>query len=123
MPESQLVKHDRIHTEARETDWSTLLTRAIDDITRIAQSEARLVTAGIRNALAEQIDRIFAFAATGALMAAGALCLIAAAIMFLHEFAMLPWWQSFGITALALFAVGIAIAMFASRRPRPPAIT
>jgi hypothetical protein len=123
MAENPLVKHDRIRTEARDTEWSTLLARAIDDITRLAHSEVRLMTAGIRTALTEQTDRIFAFFATGALMAAGALCLIAAAIMFLHEFARLPWWQSFGITALALFAIGIAIARFAWRRPQAPAIT
>jgi len=123
MAENQVVKNDRIRTEAREADWSTLVARAIDDITRIVQSEARLLTAGMRTVLAEQIDRIFAFVATSALMAAGGICLIVTAILFLHEFVMLPWWQSFGITALGLFALAIAIGAFASSRSRPPATT
>ena len=56
-------------------------------------------------------------------MAAGAICLLAAIIMFLHEFLLLPWWESFGITALGLFAVAIAVGAFASARPKPPEIT
>lgn len=124
MTENQLTpKNGPILIEAREADWATLLARAIDDITRIVQSEARLLTAGVRTVLSEQIDRIFTFIAIGALMVAGAICFIAAAILLLHEFLLLPWWQSFGIVALTLFAIGTAIAAFAASRPQSPATT
>jgi Putative Actinobacterial Holin-X, holin superfamily III len=117
MTENQLTpKNDPIGTEAPEADWATLFARAIDDIAHIVQSEARLLTVGMRTVLAEQVDRIFTLVAIGALLAVGAVCLVAAAILLLHEFFLLPWWQSFGLTAGALFAVGIAIAAFATIR-------
>jgi hypothetical protein len=119
MAENQLApKNDRIRTEAREADWSSLLARAIDDMTRIVHSELRLLSASMKTMLGEEIDRVFAFLATGVLMVGGAICGLAAAILFLHEYAKLPWWQSFGITGLALFAIAIAVGAFATSRPK-----
>ena len=123
MAENQLIPRNRLDDEARGTDWSSLLARAVDDVTRIMHSEFRLLSAGIKTALDEEIDRVLAFVATGALMMGGAICLLAAIIMFLHEFAMLPWWQSFGITALLLFATAIALSAVASSRRKARLIT
>ena len=124
MAENQLTPgNDRIRSEAREGDWASLFTRAVDDLTRIVHSEFRLLVAGMKSVLDEEIDRVLAFVATGVLMMVGALCMLTAIIMFLHEFLLLPWWQSFGITSLAMFAIAIAIRGLASRRPAPPAIT
>jgi len=124
MAENPLVhRSDRARTEARATDWASLLARAIDDLTRIAHSELKLLAASMKTALDEEVDRILAFIATGVMMLSGAICLLAAVIMFLHEFLALPWWQSFGITALILFAIAIAISALASSGKKPPAIT
>jgi hypothetical protein len=123
MAENQLIpRNDRIRDEARDTDWGTLIGRAVDDITRIVHSEFRLLTVSMKTVLDDEIDRVLAFIATFVLMAGGAICVLAAVILFLHEYAMLPWWQSFGITGLALFAIAIAVGAFA-RRSRTPAIT
>ena len=111
---------------SRQTDYAYLrqIARAVDDITRILHSEFRLLTTSLKTVFDEEVDRVLAFVATGVLMVGGAICVLAAAIFFLHEYAMLPWWQSFGITGLALFAIGIALGAFASnRRSKPPAIT
>jgi hypothetical protein len=104
-------------------DWTTLVARALDDITRIMQSEIRLVTTSMRAILAEQTDRVLGFIASGVLMMFGVLCVLAAVILFLHEFAMLPWWQSFGITGLALFAVAIAVQAFTTPRSKTSTVT
>ena len=119
MAENQLIhKDDRIRIEARETDWGTLLGRAVDDVTRIIHSESRLLTISLRSLFDEEIDRVMALAMSGVLMAMGALCVFVAAILFLHEYAMLPWWQSVGIVGLVMFAIAIATGAFASSRPR-----
>jgi hypothetical protein len=124
MAESQLTpRNERVHLEARQTDWSSLLARAIDDMTRIVHSELKLLSVGIKAALDEEIDRVLALAVTGMLIVGGVICGLAALILFLHEFAMLPWWQSFGITALVLFAIAIALRAFAKSRARTPALT
>jgi VIT1/CCC1 family predicted Fe2+/Mn2+ transporter len=122
MAENQLISRDRVRAEARETDWSTLVGRAVDDVTRIMHSEGQLLVAGVRSALSEGIDRVVALVATGVVMAAGAICLLAAMVLFLHEYMMLPWWSSFGIVGLALFAIGIGLGAFATSRPRSPSI-
>lgn len=124
MAENQLIpRHDRIQEDARETDWPSLIARAVDDITRIVHSEFQLLVVGMQAALDEGIDRVLAFVATAILMIGGAASLLAAVVMFLHEYLMLLWWQAFGITGLALLAMAIALGAFASRRPKPPAIT
>jgi hypothetical protein len=125
MPENQIIRrNDRISVEsAAAADWASLVARAVDDITRIVHSEFRLLVAGMQTVLDEGIDRVLGFVATGVLIMAGALCMLAAIIMFLHEFVMLPWWQSFGITALLMFGIAIAVRAATMRRPAPPAIT
>jgi hypothetical protein len=124
MAEHQLIpRQDRIQAEARDTDWATLVARAVDDLTRILQSEGRLVVAGIRTVLNEEIERLFAFIATSVLMAGGGTCILAAAILFLHEFVLLAWWASFGIVGLALFGIGVALGAFATSSPKPPPLT
>ena len=121
MAENQIIhRTDRIRVEAHETDWGTLLGRAVDDLTRIVHSEAQLVTLSLRTLFDEEVDRVLAFAVTGVLIAAGGLCALAAAILFLHEYALLAWWQSFGIVGLVLFAIAIGVGAFASSKPRPP---
>jgi Putative Actinobacterial Holin-X, holin superfamily III len=123
MAEHQLIpRSDRVRAEARDTDWSTLVARAIDDMTRIMQSEGRLLVAGVRSVFKEEIDRVVALVATGVVMMGGAVCMLAAIILFLHEYLMLPWWGSFGIVGLALFAISIALGAFATSRPRTPSI-
>lgn len=125
MAENQLVPRERGREQHRavEADWSTLVARAVDDISRILQSEIRLLNASLKTLIDEEVERVLAFVASGALMAGGAICLLTAVILFLHEFAMLPWWQSFGIVGLGLFALAIAIGAFASRRPKIPVAT
>jgi VIT1/CCC1 family predicted Fe2+/Mn2+ transporter len=119
MAENQLIpRSDRVRAEARETDWSTLVARAVDDVTRIIHSEGQLLVAGVRGALSEGIDRVLALVAAGVVMAGGAMCLLAAIVLFLHEYVMLPWWQSFGIVGLALFAIGIGLGAFAGGRSK-----
>jgi len=120
MAENQVVPRERGRDPQRtvDADWSTLVARAVDDISRIIQSEIRLLTANLKTVLDEEVERVLAFVASGALMAGGAICLLAAVTLFLHEFVMLPWWQSFGAVGLGLFALAIAIGAFASRRPK-----
>ncbi len=125
MPENQLIpRNDHIDVEsAASADWASLVARAVDDMTRIVHSEFRLLVAGMQSVLDEGIDRVLGFIATGVLIMAGALCMLAAIIMFLHEFMLLPWWQSFGITALLMFGIAIAIRAATMQRPVPPAMT
>jgi VIT1/CCC1 family predicted Fe2+/Mn2+ transporter len=97
-----------------EGDWSTLAGWAIDDVSRIIQSEIGLLETTLRAALEEQTDYALANLATVAVMICAAICMLGALILFLHQW--LQWWLAFAIAGLAAFAVGFAIRTTAGRR-------
>jgi hypothetical protein len=108
--------------EVQETpaDWTTLITRAVDDVSRIVRSESQLLQISLSAALKTQIDyALAAFAMVIALICAG-ICVLAALILLLHQsfewWQGLPWWQAFAVGGLLMFAVGIAIHQIAGRR-------
>jgi len=71
MAENQLVRNERVQAEARDTDWATLIGRAVDDMTRIVHSEFRLLSASMKTVLDQEIDRVLTFVASFMLMEIG----------------------------------------------------
>jgi hypothetical protein len=57
-------------------------------------------------ALGLQISHTVAQLTIVAVMSSGAICLLCAAILLLHQW--LPWWLAFGITGSATLVAGIA---------------
>lgn len=97
-----------------DADWSTLVGRAIDDVSRIIHSEIGLFETTLRAAVEGQTDYALANLATVAIMICGAVCMLGALILLLHQW--LQWWQALAITGGAAFAAGIAIRATAGRR-------
>jgi hypothetical protein len=95
-------------------DWPTLIERVVDDVSRILRSEAHMFQTNMGAALELQISKALAHLTIIALMISGALCILCASILLLHQW--LPWWQAFGIAGLATFLVGIA----GNATARPP---
>lgn len=96
------------------SDWPTLIERAVNDVARILQSEAHLFRISVGAALEVQISKAVAQLTIIAVMVSGALCLLCASILLLHQW--LPWWQAFGIPGLVLLIVGI----LSNAATRPP---
>ena len=98
-------------------DWPTLIERAVDDVSRILRSEAHMFQTSIGAALEVQISNTVAHLTIIAVMISGAICILCASILLLHQW--LPWWQAFGIAGLATLLVGIArhAIMKPSREP------
>jgi Putative Actinobacterial Holin-X, holin superfamily III len=97
-----------------EGDWSTLVGRAIDDVSRILQSEIGLLETTLRAVAEEQTDYALANLAAVAVMICAAMCMLGAVILFLHQW--LQWWLAFAIGGLVGSAVGTAIRTTAGRR-------
>lgn len=97
-----------------EGDWSTLAGRAIEDVSRIIQSEIGLLEITLRTALEEQTDYALANLATVAVMICAAICMLGALVLFLHQW--LQLWLAFAAAGLVASAVGIAIHITAGRR-------
>jgi uncharacterized protein (DUF983 family) len=101
-------------------DWPTLIERAVNDVSRILQSELHMFQITMRAALEAQIATAAAFLAIATLIVCGAICILGAAILLLHQ--SLPWWEAFGIAGVATCVVGIAsLAIIKPARTRPHA--
>jgi hypothetical protein len=98
------------------SDWPTLVSRAVNDISRILQAEIRLVELGIKNVVEQEIDRALKAALALTMLMLGAVCGVAAAIVGLHALLGM-WWAAFAIVAGASIAAGGALLMLSLRRP------
>jgi VIT1/CCC1 family predicted Fe2+/Mn2+ transporter len=94
-------------------DWPTLVSRAVDDVTRILQSEAHMLETSIGATLETRLASAIATLSVIAVMLCGGVCILCAAILLLHQW--LPLWQSFGLAGAAILLIGIA--MYAIRKP------
>jgi hypothetical protein len=102
-------------------DWSTLVARAVGDVSRILHSETHLLQISLSAAVKAQIDYALAVFAMVAALIWAAICVLAVLILLLqksfqwwHGF---PWWQAFAVGGLLMFVVGIAIRRIAGRPP------
>ena len=87
-------------------DWPTLVGRTVDDVTRILQSEARILQTNMGAALETRLASAIATLTIVAVMISGAVCIVCAAILLVHQW--LPLWQSFGIIGGGILLVGLA---------------
>ena len=94
-------------------DWPTLVGRAVDDVTRILQSEAHMLETSMSAALASRLANAIATLTVIAVMLCGGVCVLCAAILLLHQW--LPLWQAFGLAGATILAIGVAI--YAIRNP------
>jgi Putative Actinobacterial Holin-X, holin superfamily III len=112
MPEKLPLSGDA--APGAEGDWSTLVGRAIDDVSRIIQSEIGLLETTLRAVVVEQTDYALANLAVVAVMICAAICLLGALILFLHQW--LQWWLALAIAGLVASVAGIAIHATGGRR-------
>ncbi len=94
-------------------DWPTLVGRAVDDVTRILQSEAHMLETSMSAALASRIANAIATLTIVAVMLCGGVCVLCAAILLLHQWILL--WQAFGLVGATILLIGVAI--YAVRKP------
>jgi Putative Actinobacterial Holin-X, holin superfamily III len=85
-------------------DWPTLIERVVDDVSRVLRSEAHMFQTNMRAALELQISKTVVLLTIVGVMVGGALCILCASILLLHQW--LPWWQAFGLAGLATLLVG-----------------
>jgi Putative Actinobacterial Holin-X, holin superfamily III len=89
------------------TEWSELLARVLDDMTRVADLEARLLEVQLVNALDAALDRALHQWVSGLLLLIGGLCLLSALIVLLGKW--LPLWQALALGGAAAIIAGLAV--------------
>ena len=93
-------------------DWPTLVARIVGDVARIGQTEIRLFQASLNPILSAAIDRLLGSTIALAAFLAGGLCLLAAAVVFVHRWL---WWDaSLAIAGVVSFVAGYAAARVAA---------
>jgi len=97
-----------------EQDWSSLAGRAIEDVSRIIQSEIGLFETTMKAALEEQTDYALANLATVAVMICAAICMLGALILLLHQW--FQWWLAFAAAGVVAAVIGISIHATVGRR-------
>lgn len=83
-------------------DWSTLIARAADNVSRIVESEIHLFENSFRSALEGHINHALAGLGMLSMIISGMLCALAALILYSHQW--LPWWQACAIGAFIMLA-------------------
>jgi len=87
-------------------DWPTLVGRAVDDVTRILQSEAHMLETSMSAALETRLASAIATLTVIVIVSCGGVCILCAGILLLHKW--LPLWQAFGLAGVTILLVGIA---------------
>ena len=90
---------------ANYADWPTLIGRAVDDVSRILQSELHMFQVNVGADLKVRIADTVASLMLAAIVISGAICLLCSSILLLRQW--FPWWQAFGIAGIAMLIVGI----------------
>lgn len=90
-------------------DWSGLLTQAVDDLSRIAQAEIRLLGAHFAASIETAIRDAFAAAVIAAALLCAEACLVVALILLLHHW--LQWWLAAGAAGGAMLIAGLTLQL------------
>src|SRR5215469_936381 len=88
-----------------DAQWPELVSRAVNDLSRIVHAEIRLAELGVKNLIEQEIDRTVKVVIALGLLLCAAICSVGAAIIGLHEVLGL-WWAAFAIVAGASGVAG-----------------
>jgi hypothetical protein len=98
--------------------WPELVSRAVNDLSRIVRAEIRLAELGMKSLIEQEIDRLLKVAVAMGFLLSAAICAVAAAIIGLYALLGL-WWAAFAIVAAISGLAGVGFFVWAKRRPEP----
>ncbi|MBV8054916.1 MAG: phage holin family protein [Deltaproteobacteria bacterium] len=103
-----------------EAQWPELVSRAVNDLSRIVHAEFRLAELGIKSLIEQEIDRALKIMIALGFLLCAAVCTVSAAIVGLHTILGL-WWAALAIVAAVSGLAGVGFFLWAKRRPEPHA--
>jgi hypothetical protein len=104
-----------VERDGSEAEWPALVSRAVNDLSRIVHAEIRLAELGIKNLIEQQTERAVKLTLALGLFLCAAVCTVGAAVIGLHE-ALGLWWAAFAIVAGVSGLGGFALFLWANRR-------
>lgn len=114
-----IQRSNEIVVESRDrssdAQWPELVSRAVNDLSRIVHAEIRLAEIGIKNLIEQEIDRSLKIAIALAFLLCAAVCAVGAAVIGFHALLGL-WWAAFAIVAAISGGAGFGFFLLARRR-------
>lgn len=105
---------------ASTPEWSMLASRAVADLSRIIAAEIKLLELGLASAIRAELVRFVIALALGSMAVFAAFCLLAALILFVHQW--FAWWASFAICGGATLLAAIVLwEILSASLPQRPA--
>jgi hypothetical protein len=102
------------HVVPPETpNWSELLSRTVDDLSRIARTEMELLAAVTKRLLEAQTEKLAGAMVLLIAISHGSLFVLGGVVLLLHLW--LWWWLSFLITGFTVMAAGLVFWMAISK--------
>jgi hypothetical protein len=108
------------HRADSEPQWPELVSRAINDLSRIVHAEIRLIELGIKRLIEQEIERSLKVALALGFLLCAAICAVSATVIGLHALLGL-WWAAFAIVAVLSALLGAGLIHWARQRPEPRA--
>ncbi|HJU29488.1 MAG TPA: phage holin family protein [Candidatus Binataceae bacterium] len=114
MPQPDEVTRNRTPA-GLPAEWPALVSRAVNDVSRILQAEIRLAELGIKNVIEDSIERAIKAALALTMLGLGAVCAVAAAIVGL-QVVLGQLWAAFAVVAGAAIICGGGVWLLSMRR-------
>jgi len=96
-------------TTVENPDWPQLLSKTVDDLSRVARTEIQLLEATLKRLIEAQTDKITGMLVLVVALTYGSLFLLGGVVLLIHLW--LAWRLSFLITGLAICSAGIIFQM------------
>jgi cobalamin biosynthesis protein CobD/CbiB len=90
-------------------NWPELLSKTVDDLTRIGRTEIELLETRLKRLLDAQVDNIAGILVLVVALAYGSLFLLGGLVLLIHLW--LAWWLSFLIVGVVIALAGLAFKM------------
>src|SRR6185437_11263513 len=102
------VNHYRVES-TELPNWPELLSKTVDDLSRIGRTEIELLEATLRRLITAQTDKIVGMLFLLVALIYGSWFLLGGMVLLLHVW--LDWWLSFLITGGVIVAAGVFFQM------------
>jgi Putative Actinobacterial Holin-X, holin superfamily III len=90
-------------------NWPELLSKTVDDLSRVARTEIELLEASLKRLVETQTDKITGMLVLVIALAYGSVFLLGGVVLLIHLW--LAWWLSFLITGMLICSSGVAFQM------------
>jgi hypothetical protein len=102
--------------QAEHLNWPELLSKTVDDLSKIARTEVELLEETFKRLIESQTDKIVGMLFLLVALIYGSLFLLCGIVLLIHLW--LDWWLSFLITGFVIVGAGVSFQLRMSAAAR-----